>query len=69
MDQWEVFICSEGTLETSLHDMSTPSRGSKRSDAVRKARAQGAPHVKKKRRFNALDERRRRGGGGDTQSQ
>ena len=40
--------------------MSVPTRGSKRSDAAKKARAQAAPIAKKKRRLNALDDR---GGG------
>ena len=53
-------------LGTSLCDMSALSRGSKRSDAIRKARAQGVPHVKKKRRLNVSDKRRGRGGGGET---
>ena len=38
-DQWEVCICGEEKLGTSLHDMYAPLHGSKRSDAVRKARA------------------------------
>ena len=52
-------------LETSLRDMLAPLSGTKRSDAVRKVRAQGALHVKKKRRLNAQDERRGRGGGAE----
>ena len=68
-DQWEFCICGEETLETSLHDMSASSHGSKRSDAVKKVRAQGPLHVKNKRRLNALEERRGRGGGGETQLQ
>ena len=69
VDQWDVCICGEETLGTSLCDRSTPSRGSKQSNAVRKARVQGAQHVKKKRRLNAPDEKRGRGRGGETQSQ
>ena len=42
--------------------MSAPTRGSKRSDAARKARAQAAPIAKKKRRLNAPDDR---GGGAE----
>ena len=49
--------------------MSTPACGSKQSDTVRKARVQVAPHAKKKRRLNMLDERRGRGGGGETKFQ
>ena len=41
-DQWEVCICSEELLGNSLRDMFAPSHGSKQSDAVKKARAQGA---------------------------
>ena len=37
--------------------MSAPTHGSKRSDAARKARAQGAPIAKKKTRLNVLDDR------------
>ena len=44
-------------LGTSLHDMSAPTRGSKWTDAARKARAQAAPIAKKKRRLNAPDDR------------
>ena len=69
VDKWEVCIHGEEMLGTSLHDMSAPSRRSKRSDAIRKVRAQGAPHIKKKKRLNAPDERRGRGRGGETQSQ
>ena len=47
-----------------------PARGgSKRSDSTTKARAQGTPHAKKKRRLKRPDERRGRAGGGETQSQ
>ena len=56
-DQWEVCIHGEETLGTSLHNMSAPTRGSKRSDATRKARAQAAPFAKKKRRLNAPGDR------------
>ena len=42
--------------------MSAPTRGSKRSDATRKARAQAAPIAKKKRRLNVPDDR---GGGAE----
>ena len=56
-------------LETSLHNMSAPVRGSKRSGNVTKTTALDAPHTKKKRRLNGPDEKRGRGGGGDTQSQ
>ena len=48
--------------------MSAPTRGSKRSDAARKARAQAAPISKKKRRLNAPDDRGV-GREGETQSQ
>ena len=56
-------------LGTSLRDMSTPTHGSKRSGSIKKATTLGAPHAKKKRRLNGLDEKRGRGRGGDTQSQ
>ena len=56
-------------LETSLHDMSAPVRGSKRSGSVMKVTTLGAPHTKKKRRLNWLDKKRGRGRVGDTQSQ
>ena len=56
-------------LETSLHDMSTPTRCSKRSSSITKATVLGAPHTKSKRRLNGLDEKRGRGGEGDTQLQ
>ena len=69
MDQWEICIHGEEMLGTRLLDMSAPSGGSKRSDVIMKARAQGVPHVKKKRRLNALDKRRGRGGGSETQWQ
>ena len=69
VDQWEVCIHGEEMLGTSLHDMSTPSCWRKQSDAIRKVRAQGALHVKKKRRLNAPDKKRGRGGGGETQLQ
>ena len=52
-----------------MHDMSAPTRGSKRSDAARKARAQAAPIAKKKRRLNAPDDKGGRGREGETQSQ
>ena len=68
-DQWEVCIHGEETLGTNLHDMFAPTRGSKRSNAARKARAQAAPIAKKKRRLNALDDRGGRGGEGETQLQ
>ena len=42
---------------TSLHDMSAPTCGSKRSKAARKASVQAVPIAKKKRRLNALDDR------------
>ena len=54
-------------LGTNLRNMSTLIHGSKQSDSVKKARALGAPHAKKKRRLNASDKRMGRGGGGDTQ--
>ena len=57
-DQWEVCICDEETLETSLCDMSAPAHRSKQSSSVRKAIGQGAPIAKKKRRLNRLDNRR-----------
>ena len=41
--------------------MSAPTRGSKLSNATRKARAQAVPFAKKKRRLNALDDRGGRG--------
>ena len=47
-DEWEVCIRGEEMLGTSLHDMSAPTRGSKRSDAARKARVQAAPITKNK---------------------
>ena len=50
-------------------NMSAPSHGSKPSDAIRKARAQGEPYVKKKRRLNAPNKKRGRGKRGETQSQ
>ena len=56
-------------LGTSLHDMSIPSRGSKQTDAVKKAREQGVPHVEKKGRLSGLNERMGRGRGAETQSQ
>ena len=49
--------------------MSAPKRGSKRSDAARKARAQAAPIAKKKRRLKVPDDMGGRGGEGETQSQ
>ena len=48
-------------LGTSLRNMSTPTRGSKRSDAAKKARGQAAPIAKKKRRLTASGDR----GGGE----
>ena len=68
-DQWEVCIHGEETVGTSLRNMSTPARGSKRSASGRKVTALGAPHARKKRRLNGPDEKRERGGGGDTQLQ
>ena len=56
-DQWEVCILGEETLGTSLRNMSAPTRGSKRSDATTKVRAQAVPFAKKKRRLNAPDDR------------
>ena len=47
MDLLEVCIHGEEMLETSLRNISAPL--SKQSNAVKKARAQGAPHVKKKK--------------------
>ena len=49
-------------LGISLRDMSAPTRGRKRSDTAKKARAQAAPIAKKKRRINAPDDR---GGGAE----
>ena len=49
-------------LGTSLHDMSAPTCGSKRSDASTKARAQATPIAKKKRRLNVLNDK---GGGAE----
>ena len=57
-DQWEVCICGEETLKTSLCDMFAPARGSKQSSSIRKAIGQGAPIAKKKRRLNGPDDRR-----------
>lgn len=68
-DQWEVCILGEEMLGTSLSDISATAPGSKWSNSVMKVRALGAPHGKKKRRFNGPCERRERGGGGNTQSQ
>ena len=56
-------------LGISLRDMSISAHGSNQSGSITKVRALGAPHTKKKRRLNGLDERRGRGGGDDTQSQ
>ena len=65
-DQWEVCIHGKETLGTSLHNMSAPARGSKRSDATKKVRAQAAPFAKKKRRLKVPDDR---GGEGETHLQ
>ena len=48
--------------------MSAPTRGSKQSDAARKARVQTAPIAKKKRRLNAPDDKGE-GKEGETQLQ
>ena len=56
-------------LGTSLYNMPAPAHGSKGSNRIIKARPLGAPHAKKKRRLNELDERRGRGGGANTQLQ
>ena len=66
-DQWKVCIRGDETLGTTLRDISAPVRGSKQSSSITNVRALGAPHAKKKRRLNGLDERRGRGGGADTQ--
>ena len=67
-NQWEVYIHGEETLGTSFHDVSAPTRGSKQSDAPRKARAQTAPIANKKRSLNAPDDRGGRDGESETQS-
>ena len=55
-------------LGTSLRNIFAHPRGSKQSDAIRKARAQGALDVKNKRRLNVPDEKMGRGGDRETQS-
>ena len=57
-NQWEVCICGEETLKTSLCDMFAPACGSKQNSRVKKAIGQGAPIAKKKRRLNGPDDRR-----------
>ena len=46
-DYWEVYICGEEMLGTSL--LAPACSGSKRSDSATKERAQGAPYAKKKK--------------------
>ena len=62
-DQWEVYICGEEMLGTSL--LAPARSGSKRSDSATKERAQGAPHAKKKR-LKGPNEKRGRAGEGET---
>ena len=62
MEDRTSLICIHGeeTLGTSLHNIIAPTRGSKQSDSIKKARAQGVPHAEKKRRLNRPNEKKGR---------